>query len=172
MTGSALIADMTNPWRSALTYDGRHPVTARVSAPRGLRVRGAVWQSARSQCALSDHGSGLTSHPPIAQRPPRHPWSDARRRSRLYVDDLAALVPWTAEAIRTKVRRGELQRGVHYFQEGPRARLIFKWDAIVAFIERMPTSADIAAANGNRRAVLDVEQATAALHRLLQEPSA
>jgi hypothetical protein len=29
----------------------------------------------------------------------------------LYVEDLAALVPWTAEAIRTKVRRGEFPAG-------------------------------------------------------------
>ena len=57
----------------------------------------------------------------------------------LYVEELAALVPWTVDAIRTKVRRGEVLHGVHYFQDGRRARLIFKWDAIVAFIEGVPS---------------------------------
>jgi len=88
----------------------------------------------------------------------------------LYIEELTALVPWTAEAIRTKVRRGELQRGVHYFQERHRARLIFKWDAIVAFIERPPASNAVAAPGRKPRGVLNVEQATTALRRLLEEP--
>jgi hypothetical protein len=107
----------------------------------------------------ADH---LTERAPTVKRVSPKPY--------LYVDDLAALVPWTAEAIRTKVRRGEFQRDAHYFQEGHRARLIFKWDAIVAFIERTPPAADVAAPDGHRWAVLDIEQATAALRCLLQEP--
>jgi len=90
----------------------------------------------------------------------------------LYVDELTALVPWTAEAIRMKVRRGELQRGVHYSQERHRARLIFKWDAIVAFIEYPPALPAVAAPGRKLRRILDVGQATAALRRILREPPA
>ena len=56
----------------------------------------------------------------------------------LYIEELAALTPWTAQAIRKKVQRGELRAGVHYFQENYRARLIFKWEAIVQLIEGQP----------------------------------
>ena len=85
----------------------------------------------------------------------------------LYADELAALTPWSVEAIRKKVQRGELRRGVHYFQEQHRERLIFKWAAIVEAIERGPesrTDARVPHVNGK---VIDVEKATAGLRRLL-----
>jgi hypothetical protein len=86
----------------------------------------------------------------------------------LYADELAALTPWTLEAIRKKVQRGELRVGVHYFQEGRRGRLIFKWAAIVGLIESGAGGHDGGAAvpyvNGK---VLDVEKATTGLRKLL-----
>ena len=103
------------------------------------------------------------AHPTLGRVPPK-PY--------LYVDDLAALVPWTAEAIRTKVRRGEFQRGVHYFQETRRARLIFKWAAIVEVIERTSSPAPVSRPGPRSRAVLDIEQATTALRRLIDQPPA
>jgi hypothetical protein len=95
-------------------------------------------------------------------------------REYVYIDELAERTPWTVEAIETMVRRGALQRGVHYFQpNGLRGRLIFKWSAIVAWIERAGRDvamlqcepAPTAAPNGS--AGSDVEKATKALHRLL-----
>jgi hypothetical protein len=58
---------------------------------------------------------------------------------------------------------------VHYFQPfGPRTGRIFKWGAIVALIEGKGILVDtnrVAAPSGGE--VLDVEAATAGLHRLL-----
>ena len=57
-------------------------------------------------------------------------------REYLSAVQLAALTPWSVEAINKKVRRGELVRGKHYFQpNGPGSQLVFKWSAIVALIE-------------------------------------
>lgn len=50
------------------------------------------------------------------------------------VAELAALTPWTPQAIRLMVSRGILREGVHYFHVGRRP--VFKWAAIVAFIEQ------------------------------------
>jgi len=89
----------------------------------------------------------------------------------LYIEELAALTPWTEDAIRTKVRRGELRHRVHYFQDHRGGRLIFKWDAIVELIEgggangtdeRAPTPHHPPAGK-----VLDVEKAKAELQRML-----
>jgi len=52
----------------------------------------------------------------------------------LSVAELAQLTPWTNQAIRTMVSRGVLREGEHYFHVGRRP--VFKWAAIVAFIER------------------------------------
>ena len=87
----------------------------------------------------------------------------------LYAEELAAVTPWSVEAIRKKVQRGELVLGVHYFQEQRRGRLIFKWPAIVELIEsgmgdRRTADADVLHVNGK---VLDVEKATAGLRKLL-----
>jgi len=99
-------------------------------------------------------------------------------RAYLSAEQLAALTPWSPDAIEKMVRRGTLARGVHYFQPaGRRGRLLFKWDAIVALIECGPIQCDtqavihrvhrgrsrIAAA----RKVLDVEKTTTSLQRLL-----
>ena len=72
--------------------------------------------------------------------------------------------PWiaTVEAINTKVKRGELRLGVHYFQEHGRARRTFKWSAIVDYIEGRTTPADATASE-----TPNVAKATAELQRLL-----
>jgi hypothetical protein len=58
------------------------------------------------------------------------------RREYLSVEQLAERTPWSADAIRRMVTRGQLHRDVHYFQPlGRTTQLIFKWSAIVAFIE-------------------------------------
>ncbi|MGH7894027.1 MAG: hypothetical protein ACREQL_05115 [Candidatus Binatia bacterium] len=85
----------------------------------------------------------------------------------LYADELAALTPWTAEAIKKKVQRGELRRNLHYFQEQHRDRLIFKWDAIVELIERGAGdhAAEVASSHVKGKRI-DVEKATATLRKL------
>lgn len=50
------------------------------------------------------------------------------------VAELAALTPWTPQAIRLMVSRGVLREGEHVFHVG--RRTVFKWAAIVAFIEQ------------------------------------
>lgn len=51
----------------------------------------------------------------------------------LSIAELSALTPWTEQAIRTMISRGVLRAGEHYFHVGRRP--VFKWAAIVAFIE-------------------------------------
>jgi hypothetical protein len=50
------------------------------------------------------------------------------------IAELAQLTPWTDQAIRTMMSKGILRPGRHFFYVGRRA--IFKWSAIVAFIEQ------------------------------------
>jgi hypothetical protein len=50
------------------------------------------------------------------------------------VKELTELTPWTEEAIRTMMRKTILVEGKHYFRVGRRD--VFKWEAIVDFIER------------------------------------
>ena len=52
----------------------------------------------------------------------------------LSIAELAQLTPWTDQAIRTMLSKGMLREGVQFFYVGRRP--IFKWAAIVAFIER------------------------------------
>lgn len=52
----------------------------------------------------------------------------------LSIAELAALTPWTEQAIRTMISRGVLREGEHYFHVGRRP--VFKWEAVVAFIEQ------------------------------------
>jgi len=52
----------------------------------------------------------------------------------LSIAELAALTPWTEQAIRTMISRGVLREGEHYFHVGRRP--VFKWQAVVAFIEQ------------------------------------
>ena len=57
-------------------------------------------------------------------------------REFLSVEQLAALTPWTPSAIRSMVARGTFKRGIHYFQPGGvRGQLIFRWSAVVSYIE-------------------------------------
>ena len=90
-------------------------------------------------------------------------------REYLSIEQFAALGPWSADAIEKMIRRGVLRRDVHYFQPfGPRTRLIFKWTAIVTLIEGRTSLVDTqGVAPASWGTVLDVETATADLHRLL-----
>lgn len=91
----------------------------------------------------------------------------------LYIEELAELTPWSVQAINTKVRRGELRRNVHYFQDQRRGRLIFKWDAIVQAIEgaalRAVASEEVPRDSEPipRGKAMDIEKAKAELQRLL-----
>ena len=92
----------------------------------------------------------------------------------LAIHELAMLTPWTVEAIRAKLRRGELRLGEHYFQETHRGRLIFKWDAIVGYIEGEPVEQGLPAVQSagpvsasHCSETIDVEKAKTELHRLL-----
>ena len=93
--------------------------------------------------------------------------ADVRQVAReyLYIEDLAALTPWSRDAIETMVRRGILRRGVHYFQPGGhRGRLIFKWSAIVSFIQEAQDNGKEGVIGGQ---AINVEEATRRLRRLL-----
>jgi len=52
----------------------------------------------------------------------------------LSIAELTHLTPWTDQAIRTMISRGILREGSHFFYVGRRP--VFKWAAIVTFIER------------------------------------
>ena len=54
----------------------------------------------------------------------------------LSISELATLTPWTDQAIRTMVSRGIFREGEHFFYVGRRP--VFKWAAVVAFIEQGP----------------------------------
>jgi hypothetical protein len=57
-------------------------------------------------------------------------------REYLHIDQLAEVTPWSESAIRVMISRGVFQLGVHYFKpHGPNSRPIFKWAAVVKFIE-------------------------------------
>jgi hypothetical protein len=95
-------------------------------------------------------------------------------REYLYIEQIAAVTPWSPSAIETMVRRGVLQRGKHYFQpQGPRGRLIFRWSAMVEWIEhhaQIPSvlkGSNCASPPVSGMAIRDVEAATKALQRLL-----
>jgi len=89
-------------------------------------------------------------------------------REYLTTKQLATVGPWSVDAIEKMIRRGILQREVHYFQPfGARTQLIFKWSAIVMLIEGRNRLVDTeGVAPAWRGTVLDVETATADLHRL------
>src|SRR5215470_907524 len=89
-------------------------------------------------------------------------------REYLTTEQLAEVGPWSVDAIDKMIRRGILRREVHYFQPfGPRTQLIFKWSAIVMLIEGRNSLVDTEGVTpASRGTVLDVETATADLHRL------
>lgn len=90
-------------------------------------------------------------------------------RPYLYIEQLAELTPWSAEAIRTMIRRRVFRLGVHYFKpHGPNSRPIFCWKAIEEYIERgggeSHKEETIPLANGR---VVNLNEATTKAHRLL-----
>src|SRR5260370_33605732 len=52
----------------------------------------------------------------------------------LSIVELSQLTPWTDQAIRTMMSKGVFREGVHFFHVGRRP--VFKWQAIVLFIEQ------------------------------------
>jgi hypothetical protein len=55
----------------------------------------------------------------------------------LSAEQLALQTPWSVDALEKMIQRGELRRGVHWFQPGgPGTHRIFKWSAITAWIEQ------------------------------------
>jgi hypothetical protein len=91
-------------------------------------------------------------------------------REYLSAEQLADLTPWTTNAIEKMVRRGLLQRGVHFFQPfGHRTQLLFKWNAIVELIEgESPKQKTSAAPDLLLKGPLDVAKATEDLSGLLR----
>jgi hypothetical protein len=88
-------------------------------------------------------------------------------REYLNAEQLAAVTPWSKKAIAHMVEKGVLMRGVHYFQpQGPGTRLLFKWSAIVEFIEHGAVGS-----GGADGRTLDVDATAAALERLLVRES-
>jgi hypothetical protein len=58
-------------------------------------------------------------------------------RQYLSAEQLAQQTPWSVDALEKMIQRGELRRGVHWFQpKGPGTQRIFKWSAIAAWIEQ------------------------------------
>jgi hypothetical protein len=59
---------------------------------------------------------------------------DANRpKPYLSIAELTTVTPWTDQAIRTMIARGVFREGRHFFRVGRRP--VFKWEAVVAFIE-------------------------------------
>jgi hypothetical protein len=58
----------------------------------------------------------------------------SRPKPYLSIRDLAGFTPWTEQAIRTMMAKGIFCEGEHFFHVGRRP--IFKWEAVVLFIER------------------------------------
>jgi hypothetical protein len=89
-------------------------------------------------------------------------------REYLNAEQLAAITPWSEQAIHRMVSRGVLRQGVHFFQPfGTRSQLVFKWRAIVNLIEGSNGAAPPRAEPPREKGGLDVEAATAALQRML-----
>lgn len=132
---------------------------------RGVARRRVALASTTETTAQAGTAVAVGTAAPSPTRAPVKPY--------LYIEELAELTPWSVQAINTKVRRGELRRNVHYFQEHHRGRLIFKWDAIVQAIEGAALRA--AASRGEYRRdseptprgkAMDIEKAKAELQRL------
>ena len=67
----------------------------------------------------------------------RAPPVDARLiKPYVSIAELAELTPWTDQAIRTMISRGIFREREHFFYVGRRP--VFKWAAIVGFIEQSP----------------------------------
>jgi hypothetical protein len=89
-------------------------------------------------------------------------------RPYLSIEQLAALTPWSVDAIRRRMQRGFFRPGLHFFQPaGPRREVIFKWAAVQELIECGGVAVAAVAPVRGRRRTLDVEKATAELRGLL-----
>jgi hypothetical protein len=91
-------------------------------------------------------------------------------REYLYIDQLAELTPWSADAIRTMIARGLFREGVHYFKpRGAGSRPIFSWQAVIQYIEgngeREGESEAIPLPNGQ---AIGLDAATREAQRLLR----
>jgi hypothetical protein len=60
--------------------------------------------------------------------------AERSQRVYLYIDQLAALTPWSADRIRHMISEGKFIEGVHYFRPAGR-RPVFKWKAVERYIE-------------------------------------
>jgi len=79
----------------------------------------------RKPAASADRtGTGVNSEP-------------AQVKPYMHVEELARVTPWSEVAIRTMMTRGLFREGQHYFKVGRRP--VFKWAAVVAFIENRPS---------------------------------
>src|SRR5260370_435412 len=58
----------------------------------------------------------------------------AEPQAYVYLRELSSLKPWTEQAIRTMMAQRIQREGEHFLHVG--RRLVFKWEAIVRFIER------------------------------------
>ena len=91
-------------------------------------------------------------------------------REYLYIDQLADLTPWSAQAIRTMIARGMFKENVHYFRpKGGVSRPIFSWTAVVKYIEGQEAKATceqgVLLASGG---AIDLDEAAKEVHRLLR----
>jgi hypothetical protein len=71
-------------------------------------------------------------------QPPTNP---PRPKPYLSIRELSELTPWTEQAIRTMMAKGILREGDHFFHVGRRP--VFKWEAIVGFIERRSEGSEV-----------------------------
>jgi hypothetical protein len=55
------------------------------------------------------------------------------KKEYLSLKELCEQIPYEAQTIRNLITQGKLVQGIHYFK--PHGRLIFKWDAIIEWIE-------------------------------------
>jgi hypothetical protein len=79
-----------------------------------------------------------------------------RPKPYLSIRELSALTPWTEQAIRTMMAKGVVKEGEHFFHVG--RRTVFKWEAVVEFIERK-SDTDRSAIPHFRDARLDARKA-------------
>ena len=93
---------------------------------------------------------------------------EATVREYLYAEQVAALTPWSEDALDRLIQRGTLRAGVHFFQPtGHRGRRIFKWSALVRLIEAHDLEPAPVVRTKMRTKGLDVEKAEERLRRLL-----
>ena len=58
----------------------------------------------------------------------------------LSIEQLSELTPWSCDAIRSKMKRGEFAEKKHFFRpNGLGSRPVFRWSAVVEYIEGGPS---------------------------------